>query len=943
MQVFRAVLGVWFLLLIVLPGESWGEPVIKSPNDNRDYRYLTLPNQLRVLLISDPTTDKASAALDVNVGSGDDPRDREGLAHFLEHMLFLGTEKYPASDEYQAYISSHGGSHNAYTASEHTNYYFDIDQSYLEPALDRFAQFFIAPLFTEDYVDRERNAVHSEYKSKIKNSYRRQLDVLREVVNQRHPMSKFSVGSLETLSNEPEDPVREDLLQFYQDHYSASNMTLVVLGRETLDQLEAMVSERFTLVPEHEITSSITGQKLFNENFLPARISIKPVKDERRLTMMFPMPPADKYYREKPTQYLGNLLGHEGEGSLLSLLKDLGWAEGLSAGGGMGGRNEGTFNISISLTPEGLKNQDKIVGTTFRVIQSIKDSGVEEWRYDEQKTLADMAFRFAEKGEPINVTSRLAGQMHLYPAEDIIRGSYAFDDYNPRLVRRYLKSLSPDNFLWVVTAPDVETDKISPKYSTPYAVEKLRYEVASMPKSELDKLHLPEKNRFIPRHLTVKPLPAMEKVSGLPQRIKHNDAIDVWFKQDDEFRIPKASISIRTYVPLIGQSAKNAAMGHLFAELVNDSLNEITYPASLAGLGFNVSANSRGFDLSLDGYNDRQGALLNKILNVMDRGRFSDERFANLKEELIRNWRNQVSLTPYQQLFQKLPALMFSPLWDDLEMADALESVTPLELRHFAEALWRGSRSQVLIYGNFYSQEALKLATLIEYKLYDAPEGDETVKLPDARVVKLPQGTQDYHLTVDHHDVSAMLYTQAKGKSVEDRASMMMIQQMLQSSFFNELRTEKQLGYIVFLTSMVLKDVAGNLFVVQSPSAPLDVVVDEIQGFVSAQAGSVKDFEDHRKSILAELREAPKNLLEQSGRYWKEIITNSPDFDRRQKLISAVEKLTPKSVAGYSKSVMGQPQALWLTAGSAAVEAPSPESIVDIDAFKRRSESYIFP
>ncbi|WP_439134846.1 insulinase family protein [Pseudomaricurvus sp.] len=940
---FRAVLGVWFLLLIVIPGTSWGQPVIKSPNDNRDYKYLTLPNQLRVLLISDPTTDKASAALDVNVGSGDDPRDREGLAHFLEHMLFLGTEKYPASDEYQAYITSHGGGHNAYTASDHTNYFFDIDQSYLEPALDRFAQFFIAPLFTEEYVDRERNAVHSEYKSKIKNGYRRQLDVLRQLTNPRHPMSKFSVGNLDTLSNEPEDPVREDLLQFYQDHYSASNMTLVVLGRETVDQLEAMVTKRFSQVPEREIKASISGQTLFDDNFLPARVSILPVKDERRLTMMFPIPSADKYYREKPLQYLGNLLGHEGEGSLLSLLKDLGWAEGLSAGGGMGGRNEGTFNISISLTPEGLKNQDKIVGTTFRVIQSIRDSGVEEWRYSEQKTLADMAFRFAEKSEPINVTSRLAGQMHLYSAEDVIRGSYAFDEYNPRLIRRYLKLLKPDNFLWVVTAPDVEAEKVSPMYSTPYSLEKLRYEVASMPKAELDKLHLPEKNRFIPRHLTVKTLPAMEKVSSLPQRIKHNEAIDVWFKQDDQFRIPKASIDIRTYAPLVGQSAKNAAMGHLFAALVNDSLNEITYPASLAGLGFNVRANSRGFDLSLEGYNDRQGALLNKILNVMDRGRFNDERFANLKQELIRSWRNQVSLTPYQQLFQKLPALMFSPLWDDQEMADALENVTSMELRQFAEALWQGSHSQVLIYGNFYSQEALKLATIVEYKLHDAPEDDESVKLPPAKVVKLPQAAQSYHLTVDHHDVAAILYTQAQGKSVEDRASMMMVQQMLQSSFFNELRTEKQLGYIVFLTSMVLKDVSGNVFVVQSPSAPLDVVVQEIQGFVDAQAGSVSDFEDHRQSILADLREAPKNLQQQAGRYWNEIVTNSPEFDRRQKLIDAVEKLTPESVASYSQSVLGQPKALWLTAGATAVEVPAATPVDDMDAFKRNSESYRFP
>ena len=61
---------------------------VKSPNDDYAYRYLTLPNQLEVLLISDPDAPKAAAALDVLVGSGDNPPGREGLAHFLEHMLF---------------------------------------------------------------------------------------------------------------------------------------------------------------------------------------------------------------------------------------------------------------------------------------------------------------------------------------------------------------------------------------------------------------------------------------------------------------------------------------------------------------------------------------------------------------------------------------------------------------------------------------------------------------------------------------------------------------------------------------------------------------------------------------------------------------------------------------------------------------------------------------
>mgnify|MGYP001072999397 CR=1 FL=1 len=124
-------------------GKKQAQGIITSANDNREYRHIRLANKMDVLLISDPTADKAAASLDVYIGSYQNPQDRAGLVHFLEHMLFLGTKKYPEPGEYQSFISEHGGSHNAGTGLEDTNYFFDIDAAYLEPALDRFAQFLV--------------------------------------------------------------------------------------------------------------------------------------------------------------------------------------------------------------------------------------------------------------------------------------------------------------------------------------------------------------------------------------------------------------------------------------------------------------------------------------------------------------------------------------------------------------------------------------------------------------------------------------------------------------------------------------------------------------------------------------------------------------------------------------------------------------------------------
>jgi Secreted/periplasmic Zn-dependent peptidases, insulinase-like len=137
--------SLWFAPTALAADEENIKGVITphvSPYDERDYRVLELENGLNVLLVSDDEADKAAASMNVRVGSAQDPDDLQGLAHFLEHMLFLGTEAYPEADAYQRYLSRNAGSHNAFTASQDTNYFFSIEPSAFEGALDRFSVFF---------------------------------------------------------------------------------------------------------------------------------------------------------------------------------------------------------------------------------------------------------------------------------------------------------------------------------------------------------------------------------------------------------------------------------------------------------------------------------------------------------------------------------------------------------------------------------------------------------------------------------------------------------------------------------------------------------------------------------------------------------------------------------------------------------------------------------
>lgn len=125
------------------------------------------------MLVSDAESQTSSATLRVNTGSLKDPKGVNGLAHFCEHMLFLGTEKYPEENHYKKFLMSHGGSSNAATSEDYTYYYFELKNEAFPTAVDIFSQFFKNPLFTESATDREMNAVDSEFKKNLSNEARR--------------------------------------------------------------------------------------------------------------------------------------------------------------------------------------------------------------------------------------------------------------------------------------------------------------------------------------------------------------------------------------------------------------------------------------------------------------------------------------------------------------------------------------------------------------------------------------------------------------------------------------------------------------------------------------------------------------------------------------------------------------------------------------------------
>ena len=572
--------------------------------DSREYRTVTLPNRLTVLLASDPVTEKSSAALDVGVGHFSDPEEVAGLAHFCEHMLFLGTEKFPDEAEYNQYLNQHGGMSNAYTSMENTNYYFDVQQEHFNGALDRFAQFFIKPLFTQDATDRELNAIESENSKNLQNDMWRSFQLEKSLSSPEHPFHKFGTGNTETLVNMPKAngvDIREQLLEFHSAYYSANLMRLCVLGREPLDELEALVTELFSAIPNTDAPKPTFTGTPYGAEQLGQTVRVVPIKEMRTLQMNWPLPPQEANYCTKPTRYLGHLLGHESGGSVLSILKKDGLADGLSAGEGSAASDFSSFTVSIELTVAGLERVDEVIAIVFQYIGMLQREGVSERIWMEEQAVAQMGFQFKEKEEPSSATSRYASWMHKYPPAEIFTGAYLFSKYDSDLIEATQNCLTVQACMITVQAHELEDQTTDEErwYTTKYSKNptgNCDSFIAKMAEARPE-LYLPAENPFIATKFDIKPAP--EQPSDHPVLLSDTALTALWHKQDTTFKKPKGILHVDLSTPHAYTSPTAAVLSSLFTRMTEDSLNEFAYAAEIAGLGYNLFNTVRSIRLEI--------------------------------------------------------------------------------------------------------------------------------------------------------------------------------------------------------------------------------------------------------------------------------------------------------------------------------------------------------
>lgn len=920
---------------------------ISSPEDDRQFRVVQLSNGLRVLLVSDAAANTAAASVTVNVGSVHNPQRLQGLAHYLEHMLFLGTAKFPDEDTYSKTLASHGGRSNAYTAHEHTCYYFDVVPDKLNVMLDIFSQFFIAPLFTESASERELNAVNSEHNKNLQSDTWRvwRLRLSRGFAD--HPQSWFHTGNFASLRDEPLAAgidLRAELIAFHRRFYSAAGMTACVVGRESLDELEQTVATLFapiathaTPVPTHP---ALTGVSVVEQcRALPTSdwrqfplaadvgewLECDAVRDQRSLTISWVLPSDAESYEHGNMHYLSNLIGHEGAGSILAILKSQQLANALSAGPSITSHAYQLFDVTIELTEVGLAEAERVVAIVCEYVRLLRKHGADERVYNELRDLGLMAFRFASKPDPISFASRMSMALQETRDADVLIASHLQRRFDAAAIDKLLACMTPESVRVTVSA---QRDDGETADWTTEAIYGTKFRAAPLSAAQLElfrrdivshALHLPHANPFVPNAFDLLPLPAWDEARRVaaaplppaPLLLHHSGRLSVWHLQDSQFKKPKGNVLLRVETPWPNTSPRNSMLMTLLLDVVVDGLNERTYDAQLAELHFQLSRTAQGINVSLGGFTDKLPALFDMVLTALTTVPLTTARFAALKEKVRQTFANIPFRDPYRLASYWRDAFSLSAFFSFEEQLTALAVLELPDLQAYATTVFCGARATLFAHGNISAQTAATLAADAARKCFgDAavPPLPYHVGLRLGRSVALPVGSHIRQMQAhDDDNVNSAIVNVYQIDGIltpRDAAIGDVINAILSDAAFTQLRTQEQLGYIVYFQHTRDESDASFRCVVQSSENPV-LLNWRIERYVQKQAlAHLRDMADeefakYREALAVEREQPEKRLNEVTNRFWNEIDNSRLQFRRKEDSVATIRSVTRADVVAF--------------------------------------------
>lgn len=865
--------------------------ITKPKFDKRSFHGSQLTNGIKYIIVNDSHLEKSYVTVSINVGSYSNPEGYDGLAHFLEHMLFLGSKKYPDENYYNNKLNELGGSSNAYTDVMETVYYFNVYDNGLKDIMDIFSRFFIDPLFNPDSVSREINAVDSEHKKNIHKDYWKKFQLMLYLTNPDSKKNQFITGSLNTL-NKPD--IRDKVIQFYEKYYVPQNISICVGSSQPVEQIEKMITDTFGHIAPSSTHSKLEIEKPFYSINKTKCYHLKSLSNIYELTYIWEIPNQENFTKTKDFTILESLLTNKSINSMYFYLKNLGFINTIKSET----KYEGVFIISFNLTKEGFDNLDTIQKILYECINQVKKLDIKKYAEYYQKIM-EINFDCIEKFHTDDLCNLLAINHFYEKTESVFESSFKISKIKSTEEYCYLydKYIVPENVIKIVASPKYQND------------DNLEYQKLKEYDAVYSQIpNIVSKNMHINESFCCFDI-NNQYLNATPTIINGLDKFDVptligekqWYGGCSKFCEPLLNIWLQFNNSSYYSTSKNYVLTTIACSILNFLSSVVLFkPLELCySISFSPRPSTSAIVVNIKGLNDG-GKLQLLMKDINDFIINIDKYFLKLSQKYVDNllvslsdaYSNTKFLNSWEYMSYKIRNQAFDVEFSSDELDKQLKKINYDLIKNYLSDIIKNSSLTSLVYGNIEPTNITNISNGFS-------------KFYCNNSFPLPKINEFRNFEIIHPNIkekaNCVCYFYPLGPFVPREYILLNLAiNMLGQLFFDDLRTKNQLGYLVSMDHTNIRDLHFVIQKIQSDK-PIEFIEEKINNFNKNLKNYVidADFKKFVTTLENQLLESEYSLEEKIAKYLPEISLRQYLFNRNELLLEQLKKITKENVLEF--------------------------------------------
>jgi insulysin len=855
--------------------------------DLRTFSGNKLDNNIRYINIFDEHLDRSYVTIAVKTGSFNNPNNIGGLAHFLEHMLFMGSKKYPNESHFYKRLNELGGSSNAYTDTMETVYYFNIYNSGLEEILDIFSRFFIDPLFNEDAVNREINSVDSEHKKNINNDAWRELQLSLFIADNNNT---FMTGSLDTL-NKPD--IRKDMIEFYNKYYTPDNISICICSSIPIKEQTNIINKTFNHIKKNNSHISSQLVKPFYHSNLGKMFHLESIADIYELSYIWEVPIIPSQFNHfndmEDFNLLNLIITNKSDKSLTFLLKNLGLITSMFCEI----KSEGIFILKIKLTKLGLNFLNTIDNLLFQYIEQIYNLDLHKYALYFQK-ISNINFNCVEKFDVetlcnvLSVNHFYVNTNNVYDSIFLIKNIKKTEQYK----NKFMKYINPKNVIKIINSrkyTNTINTKIMEHYNAKYSTIQKLIDSQSININNTTGWHSLN-NEFL--NIDIKLIKNLDSFR-IPQLIHTRE----WFGGCSEYGEPIVFILMQLYNKYYN-TPLNYLLTVLSCSIFNFLVKTILYkPLELCyNIGFDPHPSTSSINITIKGLNDNNKIklLIDKLYEFLHNLHkyiviISDSYIHNLIISLKRSFENTNFLNPSEYSSYIVRTKIYSTEYDKDILLENLNTISYDMIVNFMKGILNNTSLTTFVYGNIKKDRLFnKFKKLFKTKLDDLPKTNKIENI----IIKHPNPNEKSKCVTYYYHVGEFSY--------KKYIILLLVANMLGTEFFEELRTKEQLGYLVNMSQINIRNQYYIVQRIQSEKS-IDIIQSKIEQFNNSINDIIEksNFNQFIETLYNIINEKDKSLDDRISRYLPEIIIREFIFNRNERLLQYIKKIKKEQLLTF--------------------------------------------